>query len=57
MPGNKEVRSEKLDSHDFIYFLIFMKIVETTDYGHPERAFFQKCETFGLGQTNWAEIS
>ena len=26
------------------------------DYGHPERAFFQKLETFGLGQTNWAEI-
>ena len=28
----------------------------TTDYGHPERAFFQKSETFGLGQTNWTEI-
>ena len=28
----------------------------TTDYGHPERAFCQKFETFGLGQTNWAEI-
>ena len=28
----------------------------TTDNGHPERAFFQKLETFGLGQTNWAEI-
>ena len=27
-----------------------------TDYGHPERAFFQKFETFGLEQTNWAEI-
>ena len=27
-----------------------------TDYGHPERAFFQKLETFGLGQTIWAEI-
>ena len=26
------------------------------EYGHPERAFFQKLETFGLGQTNWAEI-
>ena len=26
------------------------------DYGHPERACFQKFETFGLGQTNWAEI-
>jgi len=28
----------------------------TADNGHPERAFFQKFETFGLGQTNWAEI-
>ena len=28
----------------------------TTEYGHPERAFFEKFETFGLGQTNWAEI-
>ena len=27
-----------------------------TDNGHPERAFFQKFETFGLGQTNWAGI-
>ena len=27
-----------------------------TDNGHPERAFFQKWESFGLGQTNWAEI-
>ena len=25
-------------------------------YGHPERAFFQKLETFGLRHTNWAEI-
>ena len=31
-------------------------VVMDTDYGHPERAFFQKFETFGLGQTNWAEI-
>ena len=29
---------------------------EIMDNGHPERAFFQKFETFGLGQTNWAEI-
>ena len=27
-----------------------------TDYGHPERPFFQKLETFGLGQTNWGEF-
>ena len=26
------------------------------DNGHPERAFFQKFESFGLWQTNWAEI-
>ena len=26
------------------------------DNGHAERAFFQKFESFGLGQTNWAEI-
>ena len=25
------------------------------DYGHPERAFLRKSQTFGLGQTNWAE--
>ena len=36
------------------------KIDQTTDYGHPEIAFFQKIKSFGLGlglgQTNWAEI-
>ena len=31
-------------------------MLEVTDNGHPERAFFQKFESFGLGQTNWAEI-
>ena len=31
-------------------------VFETMDNGHPNRAFFQKFETFGLGQTNWAEI-
>ena len=30
--------------------------VTATDNGHPERAFFQKFESFGLRQTNWAEI-
>ena len=45
-----------------IYFFFNLALVteyrrvETTDYGHPERAFFQKFETFGLGQTNWVEI-
>ena len=27
-----------------------------TEYGHPERVFFQKSRTFGLEQTFWAEI-
>ena len=26
-----------------------------TDYGQPEKAFFRKSYTFGLGQTNWAK--
>ena len=29
-------------------------IVKPTDYGHAERAFFRKSQTFWLGQTNWA---
>ena len=33
------------------------KIIEmNTDYGQPERAFFQKSQTFALGQTNWADF-
>ena len=31
-----------------------MQIHTTTDYGHPERAFFRKSQTFGLGHTDWA---
>ena len=31
-------------------------MITTMDYGHPEKAFFQKSWTFGLGQTFWAEI-
>ena len=27
-----------------------------TDYGHPESVFFQKKQTFGHGQTFWAEF-
>ena len=34
----------------------FFAFTGFTDNGHPERAFFQKFESFGLGQTNWAEI-
>ena len=37
-------------------FVLRPLIVTSTDNGHPERAFFQKFESFGLGQTNWAEI-
>jgi hypothetical protein len=40
----------------FILSYFYIYIPEDTDNGHPERAFFQKFETFGLGQTNWAEI-
>ena len=36
--------------------VVLKQVPKTMDYGHPERAFFQKFETFGLGQTNWAEI-
>ena len=31
-------------------------IVKPTDYGHAERAFLRKFQTYGLGQVNWAEI-
>ena len=45
----------------FVTRLYLMRVyckafLRCTDNGHPERAFFQKFETFGLGQTNWAEI-
>ena len=41
-----------------LVYLTWVKVhyIASTDNGHPERAFFQKFETFGLGQTNWAEI-
>ena len=29
-----------------------IQIFANTDYGHPERAFFQKLETFGLGRAD-----
>ena len=34
---------------------LIKKTLVATDYGHPERALFQKLQTFGLGQTNLAE--
>ena len=39
-----------------LFYSLETFILSTTNNGHPERAFFQKFETFGLGQTNWAEI-
>jgi hypothetical protein len=34
---------------------LIKKTLVATDYGHLERPFFQKSQTFGLGLTNWAE--
>ena len=48
------VTKKTLSEYGFSLALHSMAIA--TDNGHPERAFFQKFETFGLGQTNWAEI-
>ena len=47
--------SSFLDYLNYIQNWTVYLLLETTDYGHPERAFFQKCDIFGLGQTNWAE--
>ena len=33
-----------------------LSLGKSTDYGHPERAFFQKSQTYGLGQTFCAEM-
>jgi hypothetical protein len=49
MKSRNLLRNQKSDLSEWL-------TAKTTDYGHPERAFFQKLETFGLGQTNWAEI-
>ena len=43
-----------LHVHIMIVYRSFMNLI--TDYGHPERTFFQKFEIFWLGRTNWAEI-
>ena len=32
-----------------------LSFVPTTDYRHPEKVFIQKSQTFGFGQTNWAD--
>ena len=39
-----------------VFTIWFLVTSRSTDYGYPERASFQKFETFGLGQINWAEI-
>ena len=36
--------------------MIYYLLVKTMDNGHPERAFFQKSRTFGLGQTFLVEM-
>ena len=58
--GENFKHDTNLDNHsNRMLFLIFLELHLLdlyTDYGHLERAFFQKLETFGLGQTNWAEI-
>ena len=42
-------RAIKKDNHSMKGYVIFW----TTD---TQRELFQKLETFGLGQTNWADI-
>jgi hypothetical protein len=49
-----DIRLHKLCKSNFYTFC--RTVIHCIDYGHPERAFFQKLETFGLGQTHWAEI-
>ena len=39
-----------------VYYDAFLHgIAAATDYGHPERVLIRKSQSFGLGQTNWAE--
>ena len=52
--ADKSLPLETLTAHYSVYSLF--TITAPTDNGRPERAFFQKFESFGLGQTNWAEI-
>ena len=46
----------KLQVHKTVSIGVVLKsdnILRCMDNGHPERAFFQKFKSFGLGQTNW----
>ena len=51
-----DVQWVKINSEETLALQVCGNTVKSTDYGHQERAFFQTLETFGLGQTNWAEI-
>ena len=54
-PASLQLNYQKTKA--ILEFIFFIKdsLQRYTDYGHPERSFFQKFEIFGLGQTNWAE--
>ena len=49
------VNTQMFQPYLVLQFLSYW-IPKGNDNGHPERAFFQKFKSFGLGQTNWAEI-
>ena len=53
--SHESISLVKTSRSHFIYSFK-VEILNYTDYGDPERAFFQKIKTFRLGQTNWAEV-
>ena len=55
-PGRTFIWTSNFLETPFFDKFDWLMMVWYTDYGHPERVFFQKFETFGLGQKNWAEI-
>ena len=54
--AKEPLKQTKKQQTTLVNYEIYVLLDLSTDYGHPDRAFFQKFETFGLGQTNWAEI-
>ena len=56
MQTNPKLKENIAGSKTFFGVSCKMQISRPTDNGHPERAFFQKIKTLGLGQTTWAEI-
>ena len=52
-------RSFKLMNDDiltnFLPVQLYYQITSATDYGHPMKPFSSKSQTFGLGQTIWAD--